>query len=131
MNGLRLLALCTPPRLYSCLASCLALTLMASIECAWGSPATPSIGGESAMKVIAPDAALSAIINPNSLDTHCVFQYLTDADFVSAGYGNATSVPCSPSDVGSDSKRHGVTANLTGLTPGTTYHFRAVATNAA
>ena len=84
MNGLRLLALCTPPRLYSCLASCLALTLMASIECAWGSPATPSIGGESAMKVIAPDAALSAIINPNSLDTHCVFQYLTDADFVSA-----------------------------------------------
>ena len=44
-------------------------------------------------------------------------------------YATATSVPCNPSDVGSGTTPQSVTANITGLTPGTTYHFRAVAVN--
>src|SRR5262249_15580430 len=42
----------------------------------------------------------------------------------------ATSVDCSPFDLGSGIDPQSASANVIGLTPGTIYHFRAVATNA-
>ena len=54
-------------------------------------------------------------------DTTYVFQYGVDAS-----YGSQTDM--SPS-IGSDDTAHAVTSVLGGLTPGTTYHFRAVAIN--
>jgi DNA-binding beta-propeller fold protein YncE len=91
----------------------------------------PSITNESASSVTDTTATLNAMVNPLGFDTTCTFQYVTDAAFQMSQYTTATSVDCSPSDVGSGTTPQTVSANITGLTPGTTYHFRAVATNSA
>jgi sugar lactone lactonase YvrE len=88
------------------------------------------ITSESATNITATDATLNATINPDGLDTTCQFQYVDDADFQSTGYSTATSVPCSPADLGSSFADQSASASVTGLTPATTYHFRAVATSA-
>lgn len=58
--------------------------------------------------------------------TSCVFEYGTTST-----YGQ--SVPCSPeaAKLGSGTAAESVSAQLTGLVPGTTYHYRLVAENAA
>jgi DNA-binding beta-propeller fold protein YncE len=88
------------------------------------------IKSESATNITATDATLNTTINPNGLDTTCQFQYVDDADFQATGYTTATSVPCSPADLGSSFTDQSASADVTGLTPDTTYHFRAVATSA-
>ena len=40
----------------------------------------------------------------------------------------ATSIPCVPADLGSSFNFVQATADVSGLTSGTTYHFRVVAT---
>jgi hypothetical protein len=59
--------------------------------------------------------------NRNSVST-CVFQYGT-----STSYGSE--VPCAQTVVGTGSSPTTVTAELTGLSPATTYHYRVIATN--
>jgi hypothetical protein len=67
---------------------------------------------------------LEAALNPrNSAISSCVFEY-----GLSAAYGQ--SIPCD-SNPGAVNKTVFVTAHLTGLTLGTTYHFRLTAANAA
>jgi hypothetical protein len=117
------------------------LTLVASIECAWGSQAAPSITSESATNAIAyavtppnvtphpPAATLNATISPNGLDTTCQFEYVADTAFRMTGYAKAKNVSCS-AGLGSSAASQGAIALASGLTPGTTYHFRVVATNA-
>lgn len=69
-------------------------------------------------------ATVHGTVNPNSLTvTDCHFAYGT-----TTGYGS--SAPCSPS-AGSGGSAVGVSANLTGLAPNTTYHVKLVATNSA
>jgi hypothetical protein len=111
------------------LAGYLALTLTAPIERAWSLTA-PSITSESATNVVAPNATLTAQINPNGLNTTCVFQYVDDAAFQKTQYSKAKSVACSPSDSTHPLNPQTWSAIASGLTAGTTYHFRAVATNA-
>ncbi len=89
-----------------------------------------SIDGESATMVGTNHATINAEINPLGTDTTCTFQYVTDADFMSSGYTDATTVPCAPSDLGSGQGDVAASATLTGLQLGTTYHFQAIATNA-
>ena len=89
----------------------------------------PSVGGEAATAVTDTSATLNATVNPFGLDTMCTFQYVTDAAFQMSQYDTATSVPCNPSDVGNSFVPQTVSATITGLTPGTTYHFHAVAVN--
>jgi Fibronectin type III domain len=67
-------------------------------------------------------AVVSASIDPNNAPT----TYHVDYGETSA-YGSSTAE--SPS-VGTDAALHTVTTTITGLKPGTTYHFRFVATNA-
>lgn len=76
------------------------------------SPAT-NIGGYSAI--------LNAIVNPNGSGTTVNFQWGTDLS-----YGNATATQ----SAGNGTSNINLTANLTGLLPGTTYHCRIVAANA-
>src|SRR5262249_1832198 len=60
------------------------------------------------------------------------FQFVNDAAFQASGYTTATSVDCSPFDLGSSFDQQSTSASVTGLLkPKTTYHFRVVATNAA
>ncbi len=56
---------------------------------------------------------------------------MQNGTFQSSGYNNAQSVPCSPSDLGSGFGPQSVSASVTGLAPGTTYHFQVVASNSA
>jgi hypothetical protein len=67
-------------------------------------------------------ATLGGIVNPNGGATSYQFQYGT-----SAAYG--ASLP--EASAGAGAEPQGVAAGLSGLAPGTTYHYRLVATNAA
>src|SRR5262249_45686337 len=88
------------------------------------------ITSESATNITDTTATLNATINPNGLDTTCQFQFVNDADFKATGYNTATSVACSPADLGSSFTDQNASADVPGLAPGTTYHFRAAATSA-
>jgi hypothetical protein len=76
-------------------------------------------------------ATLAAGIVPLGHDTTCSFQFVGYADFNASGYSNATAVPCTPADLGSGLTYRAATADLSGLTTGTVYHFRVVATSSA
>jgi hypothetical protein len=80
----------------------------------------PRIDLSSSSAIGERSAHLGAEVNPNSGATTARFEYGT-----STSYGSATAeIP-----VGSDALDHPVGADIAGLAPGTTYHFRAVATN--
>src|SRR5262245_9825555 len=91
----------------------------------------PAVVSESASNITDTTATLNATIIPSGFDTTCQFQYVDDAAFQASGYTTATSVDCSPSDLGSSFDPQNTSASVTGLTQNTTYHFRVVATNAA
>jgi hypothetical protein len=78
---------------------------------------------------LAPTAAtLNATIDPLGNDTTYYFQYGTEncSDHPEA----CTSTPAPPGqDIGSGEQPVTVSAKLTGLTPGTTYHYRVLAIN--
>jgi CSLREA domain-containing protein len=65
-------------------------------------------------------AVLNGTVNPNLRDTTVTFQYGT-----TTAYGSSTSA----TDVGAGGSATGTTAHLSGLKPGTTYHYRLVGTN--
>src|SRR5262249_61454978 len=85
---------------------------------------------ESATTHAATPPPLTAPFPPRRSADPCLFQFVDDADFKATGYNTATSVACSPADLGSSFTDQNASADVTGLTPRTTYHFRAVATNA-
>ena len=91
----------------------------------------PAVTSETATNVTDTTATLNATVIPSGFDTTCQFQYVADAAFQGSGYSTATSVDCSPFDLGSSFDPQTTTATATGLTPGTVYHFRVVATNSA
>jgi len=65
-------------------------------------------------------ATLGGSVDPNATATSYYFEYGEDDN-----YGETTS----SQSAGNGTAAANVTANITGLTPGTTYHFRLVATN--
>ena len=76
----------------------------------------------SASSITATSATLNGIVNPSSRDTTWYFEYGT-----STSYGTKTSAK----DAGSGTSNVSVSAPVTGLKSGTTYHFRLVATSDA
>jgi len=94
-------------------------------------PALPPKISSPTTEISATEATLRAQINPGGAPTTYHFEYLTDAQFQSeSGYAspNTISTPESAS-IGADNENHEVATTITGLTPGTTYHYRLVATN--
>jgi hypothetical protein len=84
-------------------------------------PNLPTISETFSSGVAADKATVGAAVNPNFGDTFYRFEYgPTDT------YGLQT-LP-SPS-IGADGSDHRVSIDLSGLKPGTTYHFRAIAVN--
>lgn len=85
------------------------------------SPGAPAATTQGATSVSATGATLHGTVDPEGADTHYYFQY-----GIGSGYGSATSTV----DAGSGNSGEGVSAVLSSLSPGTTYHYRLVTTNA-
>jgi hypothetical protein len=84
-------------------------------------PALPTIDATSASNVTPVSATLNAQVNPGFGPTIVRFEYGTTSSYGSRTYPTES--------IGSDNTDHPASADLSGLTPGTTYQFRALATN--
>lgn len=98
-----------------------ALALSAITASAASAASSPSVSSQSATAIGETTAVLRGYVNPRGSATSYSFQYGTTATYGaqtanhSVGGGNATKA---------------VAVKVAGLTPGTTYHFRLLATNA-
>ena len=99
----------------------LAVSSAGSPSAASAAPIPPSATTGSAASVAQSSATVNGTVNPNGTDTTYYFQYGT-----STSYGTNTSV----TDAGSGGTDVQASANLTGLTASTTYHYRLVAVSA-
>jgi hypothetical protein len=88
----------------------------------FGPPTAPTIERELAVQATPSKATLGARLNPGGADTSYHFDYGT-----TTAYDQITPVP--DGDAGSGVQPTTVWATATGLQPGTTYHYRVVATN--
>ena len=79
------------------------------------------------------ETAVSLIgsVNPNNQATGYHFEYVGQAAFEESGFAGATKVPAEDASAGSGGAAVGAMREITGLTPGTTYHYRLVAANAS
>ncbi len=84
------------------------------------SSATPTATTGNATNVSQNLATLNGTVNPNGTATTYVFQYGT-----TTAYGSMSST----ASAGAGTAPVAASRNVTGLTPGTTYHYRIVATN--
>ena len=62
----------------------------------------PLVTAESAIQSGKTTATLAAGIVPLGHDTTCEFQYVDNVDFLASGYNTATTVACTPADLGSN-----------------------------
>ena len=86
----------------------------------------PDVTSDQASSVTTNSATLNGTVNPDSVKlTDCHFDWGT-----TASYGQTA--PCVPAAgaIPADSSDHQVSAGISGLTVGATYHFRLVAANA-
>jgi hypothetical protein len=91
----------------------------------------PAVTTQAATGVALSAATLHATVNPRGgLVSDCHFEYIDDAGFEANGFTGAQSAPCDPAP-GSGAAAVPVSADLSGLLSGTSYHFRVVATNSA
>jgi alpha-tubulin suppressor-like RCC1 family protein len=86
--------------------------------------APPAVATRSASAVTGTTATLNGAIVPNRFATTYQFEYGT-----TTSYGTKVPVPAAP--VGSGAAEANVVQALTGLQPGTVYHYRLTATNSA
>jgi hypothetical protein len=71
------------------------------------------------------EADLRATVNPEGTATHWAIQYTTQGRFEAEGYASASTA--GEGDLPAGSVGHPVAASVTGLSPGTHYRFRVVA----
>jgi hypothetical protein len=84
-------------------------------------PGAPAISGEATSGTSATSTTLGAQVNPELSATTVHFEF-----GVTAAYGSRTP---ETAPIGADRSGHPVSASIGGLAPGTTYHYRAVASN--
>jgi alpha-tubulin suppressor-like RCC1 family protein len=82
----------------------------------------PVAATEAASPVSESSATLHASVNPEGSDTHYHFEYGTEAENYSASTPSV--------DAGAGSTSVHVSSAITGLQPGTTYHYRVIADSA-
>jgi hypothetical protein len=95
----------------------------------FGTLGLPTILSEAFSGVGQTGATISGSINPHSSPTTYVVEYVTDAAFLESGYTTASKVPSGGEAIGSGFAEVKVSQTLSGLTPGTKYHFRLSASN--
>lgn len=84
---------------------------------------SPVVTTLAATNLLLTAAVLNATVNPNGLSSTGAFEYGGDTN-----YGMVAAITLSPDNGTVD---QAVSANVSGLSPNTTYHFRAVVTNSA
>jgi hypothetical protein len=99
----------------------IAITVM-SMGSAVAAPSAPTATTGSASNAAESSATVSATVNPHGTDTHYHFEYGT-----TTAYGTNTA----SANAGAGNTDVGVSASLTGLAAGTTYHYRIVASSSA
>jgi DNA-binding beta-propeller fold protein YncE len=73
-------------------------------------------------------ATLGGSVNPKGGKlSNCHFEYIDEASFLISGFASATSKACATTPSGNSASS--VSAKVSGLSAGTTYRFRVVATN--
>jgi phosphodiesterase/alkaline phosphatase D-like protein len=82
----------------------------------------PTVTTGSASGIAATSATVAGTVDPNGLSTSWFVEYGT-----TTAYGSKTTTR----DAGNGTNAVDVSADLSGLTPGTTYHYRVVGTNSA
>ena len=95
-------------------------------------PAAPTVDSVSAANVLSSSAELRGEINPLGSETTYQFQYVAQAGYNPAAadpYSGGGTIPATSAAIGSGGSDVSVVDPVGGLLPGTTYHFRAVATN--
>jgi DNA-binding beta-propeller fold protein YncE len=100
----------------------------------FGPPVAPVVGREFTAEVGVSEVKLGALVNPGGIQTSYRFEYLTEAAFQANGNSfsgpeHAISAPFPEGSVGEGLESHTVWASASGLAPGSTYHYRVVATN--
>jgi hypothetical protein len=92
-------------------------------------PGPPTIeeGSLSASPGLRGQASLAAMIGAGAFETKYHFEYIDQADFEAGGYAKASSTPVL--SVPATLEAQSVNVVLTGLTAGSTYHYRLVARN--
>jgi DNA-binding beta-propeller fold protein YncE len=88
----------------------------------FGPAAAPVVDRELTAEVGASEAKLGALVSPGGIQTTYRFEYGP-----TSAYGSSTPFP--EGSVGEGVESHSVWASASGLTAGTTYHYRVVATN--
>ena len=88
----------------------------------FGPPTTPAVDSEFTAEVSTSEAKLGALVSPGGIGTSYRFEY-----GATTAYGQTTPFP--EGNVGEGIASHAVWAAASGLAPGTTYHYRVVATN--
>jgi hypothetical protein len=84
-------------------------------------PPPPTVVTANALNIATQNATLAGTVNPNGLETKYFFEYGTTTN-----YGSYTTTGSAGAGTGAVAEY----APITGLTPGTTYYFRIVASNA-
>lgn len=95
-------------------------TALLIVNIASSQPPTATTGSASA--ITNSGATIGATVNANGTDTHIYFLYAANS-----GLSGATQTPSQ--DIGSGTTGVSVSANIAGLSAGTAYYFRVVATN--
>jgi streptogramin lyase len=89
---------------------------------AFTTAAPPTATSGAAQMIGTTSATVTGTVNPNGVPTSYQFEWGE-----TTAYGSRT--PTVAASVGSDTTEHALSQSLTGLSPGTVYHYRIVATN--
>jgi hypothetical protein len=91
-------------------------------------PLPPEVTTGTASSLTLTGATLGGTVNPKGgTISNCHFEYVTEAGFQATGFSGAASKACSGTPSGNVA--NSISAKVSGLTPGTAYRFRVVATN--
>jgi DNA-binding beta-propeller fold protein YncE len=82
------------------------------------------LGPEWSSGVTEDSAVLQAEVNPVGIATTGQFEYVTDAEFQASGFAQAKLAPSAELDFGAGGALVSTAAQLSGLAPGTRYHYR-------
>ena len=92
----------------------------------WGAKAAAIVTSAAASGIGSRGARLNGNVNDNAASTTTSFEYSTNATLSSG----VNSIAATPGTITQDAGATAISANLTGLTPTTTYYYRAKGVNA-